>query len=199
MKLNLLEKLAMNNPIRAAFHRHLEAPLLKDLGGSTQNLNVLEVGCGRGVGTELIFELFGAQQVHAFDLDPDMIKSAKKRLKKYIPDRLNLRIGDATAIPVADNTFDAVFDFAILHHVPNWQAAIVEIKRVLKPGGKFYFEEVTQHALNRWSYKIFFLHPTENRFSGTDFIAECNNQGLIVQDNWRERFFGDFIFGVARK
>ncbi|MHC1764566.1 MAG: methyltransferase domain-containing protein [Verrucomicrobiia bacterium] len=37
-------------------------------------------------------------------------------------------------------TYDAVFDFAIIHHVPNWRDALVEVNRVLRPGGVFYAE-----------------------------------------------------------
>ena len=47
MKMNQLEKLAMNNPVRTLIQRHFEAPLLERLGGRLEGLEVLEVGCGR--------------------------------------------------------------------------------------------------------------------------------------------------------
>jgi ubiquinone/menaquinone biosynthesis C-methylase UbiE len=105
------------------------APLLERLGGRVGGLRVLEVGCGCGFGTEL----------------PDHLI-------------LTLDYGD-TAIAEDDESFDAVFEFAIIHHVPNWQASISEICRVLKRGGRFFFEEVTNRAINRWSYRMFFDHP----------------------------------------
>ena len=40
MKMNWVEKFLMNNPIRAAFHVHVEAPLLERLGGRTEGLRV---------------------------------------------------------------------------------------------------------------------------------------------------------------
>jgi ubiquinone/menaquinone biosynthesis C-methylase UbiE len=199
MKLNRVEKLLMNNPIRATIQRWYEGPLLQRLGGRTDGLRVLEVGCGRGVGTEILFERFGAREVHAFDLDPDMVRQARARLCRYIPNRLQLTVGDATAIDAADESFDAVFDFGIIHHVPDWRAAVSEVRRVLKPGGRFFFEEVTRHALERWSYRTFLEHPTQGRFNGTDFVAELEQQGVRVGDNYVHRFFGDFVIGVGRK
>lgn len=198
MKLNAVEKLLMNNPARSAMQRHYEAPLLERMGGRALGQRVLEIGCGRGVGTELLFTRFGAREVHAFDLDPDMVRQAQQRLAAYPPDRLLLTVGDATAISAEDASYDAVFDFGIIHHIPNWQDAIAEIRRVLRPGGRFFFEEVTRHALERWSYRTFLDHPKENRFCGTEFVAELERQGITVGGNVVEQFFGDFVIGVGQ-
>ena len=139
MILNSIEKALMNNPVRALAQRRYEAPLMLRLGGRIEGLKVLEIGCGRGVGTEIIFEQFGAGEVHAFDLDPQMIGLAQRRLAKYPPARLRLFVGDAETIDAPNAAFDAVFDFGIIHHIPVWQNAIKEIARVLKPNGRFYF------------------------------------------------------------
>lgn len=199
MKLNRIEKALMNNPVRALVQRRYEAALLERLGGRTEGCLVLEVGCGRGVGTEIIFEKFGAASVHAFDLEPNMVAKARRRLSIYPPDRLKLYVGDAAAIEEEDDSFDAVFDFGIIHHVPAWQRAVAEVARVLRPGGRFFFEEVTRRALNRWVYRTFTEHPTENRFSGEEFVTELERQGFFVGGNSVERFFGDFTIGVGRR
>lgn len=199
MKMNALEKLAMNNPIRTFFQRHFEAPLLEELGGRLEGLKVLEIGCGRGVGTELIIERFGAKKVIATDLDEDMLKKAQQRLVRFSIDQLELTVCDVTQINFEDQSFDAVVNFAAIHHVPNWQEAIAEIYRVLKPGGKFLFQEVTSQWILRWPYRILFEHPMENRFSGNEFVLELERQGIEVGDNWVERSNGDFIFGVGHR
>ena len=199
MKMNRFEKLAMNNPIRAAIQRHYEAPLLERLGGKVEGMHVLEVGCGRGVGTELLLNRFGARRVHGLDIDPDMIAKAKRRLSRYLPDRLKLDVADVTALGADDEAYDAAFDFAIIHHVPHWQAAVAEIYRVLKPGGRFFFEEVTKHALDRLFYRIFLEHPSENRFSADEFVSELERQGFDVGSRMTVKFLGDFVFGVGIK
>ena len=163
-------------------------------------LRVLEVGCGRGVGTEIIFEQFGASSVDAFDLDPAMISLARRRLARYPTERLRLFVGDAVAIDAEDGTYDAVVDFGIIHHVRSWQRVVVEVSRVLKPDGIFLFEEVTRQALSRWFYRTFLKHPPrENWFTADEFVNEVETNGMVVGDNRFTWFFGDFVIGKAQK
>lgn len=79
------------------------------------------------------------------------------------PGRVRLAVGDATdlrmAFDAADAAYDAAFDFAIIHHIPDWGSGLAEIARVRKPGGVFVFDEVTAHALARTSYRVLFEHP----------------------------------------
>jgi ubiquinone/menaquinone biosynthesis C-methylase UbiE len=199
MKLNAVERVLMNNPARSASQQLYESRVLERLGGRVPNGRVLEVGCGRGVGVDIIFTRFGAASVDAFDLDPEMVAKARRRLSAYGSDRVRLFVGDAIAIDASDASYDAVFDFGTIHHVPKWRDAVAEIGRVLKPGGKFYFEEVTSHALARWSYRTFLDHPTADRFSGPQFIAEVEDHGITVRGNYVERFFTDFVVGVGTK
>ena len=199
MKLNRVEKALMNNPVRALVQRRYEAVLMERLGERIEGQRVLEIGCGRGVGTEIIFERFGARQVDAFDLDPAMIEQAQRRLSGYSSDRLRLFVGDVAAIDAPDASYGAVFDFGIVHHVPDWQQAIKEISRVLRPGGLFFFEEVTKQALDRWFYRMFLEHPTENRFTAGEFVTELERQAISVGSNQREWFLGDFVVGVGHR
>jgi ubiquinone/menaquinone biosynthesis C-methylase UbiE len=199
MKLNAIEKTLMNNSLRSVLQRRYEAPLLEKLGGRLEGGRALELGCGQGVGTELIVQMFGAREVHALDLDADMVARARRRLSRYPAERFNVYIADATSIPEPDASFDAVFDFGILHHVPDWEAAVAEVARVLKPGGRFYFEEVTRQALDRWAYRTFLEHPREKRFTGTEFVAALEQRGIQVDGRAVERFFGDFVIGVGCK
>ena len=200
MKLNLIEKVLMNNPVRAAVQRHHEASLMERLGARLDGMRVLEIGCGRGVGAEIIFERFGAAEVDAFDIDPDMVARARRRLARFPAERLRLFVGDAAAVEAEDASYDAVVDFGIIHHVPGWRRAVAEVARVLRPGGLFLFEEVTRRALSRWFYRTFLEHPPpENWFSAEEFVAELESRGISVGGNTVEWFFGDFVVGVGRR
>lgn len=199
VRLNFFEKALVNSRARAFAQRWYEAPLLERLGGRVVGGRVLEVGCGRGVGAEIIFERFGAAEVHAFDVDAGMVEKARRRLARYPLSRLTLGVGDATAINEEDASFDAVFDFMIIHHVPEWQLAVSEIARVLRPGGRFFFVEVTRQALDRWAYRAFFDHPKENRFSGEEFVSELGRRGIAVGGNRVRWLSGDFEIGVGRR
>jgi ubiquinone/menaquinone biosynthesis C-methylase UbiE len=197
MKLNPAERLLVNNLARAAVQMFYEGPLLRRLGGTVQGGSVLEIGCGRGAGIEVIFRQFGAAHVYGLDLDPLQIERARKRLESKYAGRVSFMQGDAEQLPFADASFDAVFDFGALHHVPNWQRSIAEVRRVLKPGGKFFFEEVTRAALGRWIYRKFFVHPAENRFSESEFLAELEIHGFKSVAPLSRKLFGDIFIGAA--
>ncbi len=199
MKMNFLEKMAMNNPIRFYIQRHIEAPLLIKLGANVESLDVLEVGCAHGVGTEIILNQWKAKKVFAFDLDEDMLIKAKSRLNHFSSDRLELFVGDVTNLKFSDDSIGAVVNFAAIHHVPDWQVALSEIHRVLKPNGQFIFQEVTKQWILRWPYNVLFKHPKENRFSGDVFILELEKLGFEIRQSWTEKAGGDFVFGVAKK
>jgi ubiquinone/menaquinone biosynthesis C-methylase UbiE len=197
MILNLAEKLVVNNPVRGLVQRFYEAPMLLRMAGRLDGKRVLEVGCGAGVGMEVILRKFGAASVLGMDLDPAMVKRAQRRIQSYAGSAEAI-VGDVTAIPATDGAFDAVFDFGIIHHVPNWEKAIQEIRRVLRPGGLFLFEEVSKQALDRWVYRTFFEYPTENRFTAAAFRSSLERNGFAVGDRLVEFFFGDFFAGVGR-
>ncbi|PKB41328.1 methyltransferase family protein [Pseudonocardia alni] len=203
MLMNRVETALVNSPPRRALQRFYETPTLLRLGGAlSPDARVLEVGCGAGYGTELILRRFAAARVDAIDLDPAMVTRAKRRLAGY-GERVRLATGDMTdlrtALDAEDNSYDAVFDFAIVHHVPDWRAALAEIVRVLKPGGRFYFDEVTAAALATRGYRWLFDHPTEDRFTASEFVAELERQGLQVGSRWRTRVRGHYLLGVAQR
>ncbi len=54
MRLNAAETALMNNPLRSAIQRHFEAPRLCAMGGPLAGERALELGCGRGIGVELV-------------------------------------------------------------------------------------------------------------------------------------------------
>jgi ubiquinone/menaquinone biosynthesis C-methylase UbiE len=195
MLLNRVEKLMMNNPLRAAIQRQFEARRLLAMGGPVAGGRCLEIGCGRGVGTAILLERFGAAQVDAFDLDPDMVEQARARLGG--DPRVRLWVGDATAIEVPDGTYDAVFDFGIVHHVPAWRDALREVHRVLRPGGRFYAEEVLARFIHHPLWRRLLEHPMEDRFDADGFANGLAEQGFQLVA--RRELLGQFGWFVADK
>ena len=199
MKLNLAEKLLINNPVRALVQRLYEGPLLRKLGGRLDGARVLDVGCGRGVGMQILLKQFGAGQVYGLDLDPQQISCARQRFAGKSEVRVVLEVGSVDKLPFPNDYFDAVFDFGMLHHVVDWQVGVAEIQRVLKPSGLFFFEEVTRDALNRWIYRTFLDHPSENRFSEVEFLTELSVHGIEPLDSPRLILANDIFIGVAKR
>ncbi len=203
MLMNRIETTVINSAPRRGLQHFYEVPLLARLGGRIAGGRALEAGCGSGQGTRLILDKFGAARVDAFDLDPAMVDKARRRLARYGSGRVRLAVGSVTdlraAVGAQDASYDAVFEFGIIHHVEDWRAALAEIARVLRPGGRFFFEEVTATALARPSYRLLFDHPAEDRFTAGEFLAECGRHGLAVGERWATRVGGDYLFGVAER
>jgi ubiquinone/menaquinone biosynthesis C-methylase UbiE len=196
MLLNRVEYRLMNNPIRAAIQRHFEAQRLLRMGGPMRGGRALEIGCGRGVGTELILDLFGADSVDAFDLDRSMAALARKRLARR-GSRVRVWVGDAGAISAPDASYEAVFDFGIIHHVPDWRRVLAEVHRVLEPGGRFYSEEVLRRFIVHPVTRRLLEHPLNDRFDAADFSQELRASGLepfAARELW-----GSFAWFAARK
>ncbi len=196
MLLNRVEYALMNNPVRAAIQRHFEAKRLLRMGGRMHGGRALEIGCGRGMGIELILELFGADSVDAFDLDQRMVAQARTRVAAQ-DHRVRLWVGDANAISVPDATYDAVFDFGIIHHIPEWRQALAEVHRVLKPGGQFYAEEVLAPFIRNPIIRRLLKHPQTDRFDSAEFARALGASGLEPVSS--KELWGSFAWFTARK
>jgi ubiquinone/menaquinone biosynthesis C-methylase UbiE len=178
MKLNALEFALMNNPVRAASQRRVETPLLIGPDGTLVGKQVLEVGCGRGVGVEILLAR-GAASVAGFDLDPAMVALAQQRLAQYGA-RAHVFVADAARIAAPDASFDAVVDYGVIHHIPNWPQALREIARVLKPGGVFYFEDLLKRLISARPMRALFDHPQATQFTDAEFRAGLEAARLRV-------------------
>lgn len=107
-------------------------PIAADFA-STRGLKVLEIGCGLGTdGAQ--FARAGADYT-GIDLTARSIELARKRFE-LSGLKGEFRVADAEQLEFADETFDLVYSHGVLHHTPDTQAAVREVHRVLKPGGR---------------------------------------------------------------
>ena len=97
---------------------------------------LLELGCGPGGLWRSNRERIPASwQITLTDFSPGMLQQARQRLGE---DRFAYEVADAQSLPFADTSFDAVIANHMLYHVPDLPRALGEIRRVLKPSGRFY-------------------------------------------------------------
>jgi ubiquinone/menaquinone biosynthesis C-methylase UbiE len=100
---------------------------------------VLEIGPGTGHYTLPVAQRVA--RLDAFDLQPEMLRSVERRAAAAGVDTIVTREGDARSLPYEDATFDAVFMVTVLGEVPDVPAALSEVRRVLRPGGRAVFGE----------------------------------------------------------
>ncbi|MFC8504348.1 class I SAM-dependent methyltransferase [Pedococcus sp. NPDC057267] len=96
----------------------------------------LELGAGTGFFSLNLKQAGVLDDVHVTDLSPGMVEAARANAEA-LGFTVQGRVADAERIPYDDNTFDVVVGHAVIHHIPDVEAAFREMLRVLKPGGRF--------------------------------------------------------------
>jgi SAM-dependent methyltransferase len=92
---------------------------------------ILDLGCGDGQLTQRIAE--SGAHVLGVDASAEMVAAARER-------GIEAEHANAERLPFRDGTFDAVFSNAVLHWVRDQDAMMQQVRRVLKPGGRFVAE-----------------------------------------------------------
>jgi ubiquinone/menaquinone biosynthesis C-methylase UbiE len=116
-----------------------------------KELRVLDVGCGPGTITKGI-----AQRVHevvAVDMEASQLATARESLSAAGLNNVQFHQAGIYDLPLASDSFDLVFAHAVFEHLARPHAALKEIHRVLKPGGKV--------ALRSPDFGGFIVHPLE--------------------------------------
>lgn len=181
MKLNWAERWVVNNPSRV-FQQRLEIGWLQQRMPLATEAAVLEVGCGRGAGADLVLKKFQLKRIHAMDLDLNMIRRADAYLPPDQRQRVFAYAGDLAHLPHPNESFDAVFGFGVLHHVPEWKHALAEVARVLKTGGTYFLEEIYPTVYQNFITRHILLHPEEDRFSSTDLKEALRSKRFTIED-----------------
>jgi len=111
--------------------------------------DVLVVGCGNGWLERQLYDLGIGKHFDAFDMSEKYINEAKElkqsRAIDYFLDDIN------TMSKIEDDKYDAVFNFAVLHHVTEVDNALKKLARCLKTNGLMFNEEYVGPARNQYS------------------------------------------------
>jgi SAM-dependent methyltransferase len=112
---------------------------------------VLEIGFGPGHALKRISEETRARLIAGVDHSDLMVRTAARRNRRAIrEERMLLRQGDVAALPFADCTFAAAFAVNSYHQWDDPSAALGEIRRVLRPGGRVVLSIRILHRDRRW-------------------------------------------------
>jgi SAM-dependent methyltransferase len=104
---------------------------------------VLDAGCGPGVVAKHLVERLRCDVV-AVDLSPAMADAARQA-------GFEAHVADLQALPFAEASFDAALAMNVLYHVPDVEAAVSELARVLVPGGRLVAgTHFADHMLEVW-------------------------------------------------
>jgi ArsR family transcriptional regulator len=100
-----------------------------------------DLGCGTGQISAALAPF--VHHVVAVDASAAMLQAAKKRLQGL--DNVDVRRGELESLPIDDARLDAATMMLVLHHVPDPGRALVEVARVLTPGGRLLIVDMLPH------------------------------------------------------
>lgn len=123
----------------AALRMERRAEMLKDALRGFRDPRVLEIGAGAGAFTEFVLGEMPGLDLTACDLSPKCVELARARIGSRWP-QVKFQVANVVSLEFADASFDCVCGCSILHHLP-LRPALVELYRVLKPGGVLWFSE----------------------------------------------------------
>jgi ubiquinone/menaquinone biosynthesis C-methylase UbiE len=139
-----------NMEARNGLQERIEVPLMLRALGIQPGGRILEVGCGRGIAMPVFAERLQPETLVGVDVDPALVAIARRRLAAL---GVNATVveADVRDLPFDAASFDLVVDFGTCYHVSGGDdgalAALREIGRVLRPGGRFVHETpVAQHV-----------------------------------------------------
>jgi 2-polyprenyl-3-methyl-5-hydroxy-6-metoxy-1,4-benzoquinol methylase len=131
---------------------------------------VADIACGTGYGS-LILADAGAQSVHGMDISEEAVSLCNERNNKPNVTYSVANAQDLTAI--ADNEFDTVISFETIEHLPDVEAYLEEMVRILRPGGTFLVSTPDRRIV---SVMYFFQgHPANHHhvreYTGRELIS----------------------------
>lgn len=115
-------------------------------------LVLADLGCGTGYIARSLVGL--CERLICIDRSEGMLEEAQQRLRSATPEgtRVEFRLGELDALPLADAELDGAVAAMVLHHLPDLGAALREMCRVLKPGGTLSIVELMPHR-EAWMHR----------------------------------------------
>jgi arsenite methyltransferase len=108
---------------------------------------VLDIGCGAGMDLLLAARRAGPDgRAIGVDMTDAMVARARKSAVESGLLQVEIRKGDATLLPIADDSIDVIISNGVLNLVPEKERGFAEIVRVLKPGGRLHLADIALDA-----------------------------------------------------
>jgi ubiquinone/menaquinone biosynthesis C-methylase UbiE len=166
-----IERVAVFNPLRAAVGLRWELPPLLNAVALPPGSRCLEIGTGLGWGTVGLLRNTSSLRVVTTDYEGPILQRAREFVQEKQPgSRVDYARADAKALPFLNARFDVVLSLYVLHHTVGYRAALMEIARVLRPGGHLLLVDLMRPG---------FL---------PQLPASVAPEGILTKSEWQELF-----------
>ena len=170
----------------------------------TPDMRVLEFGCGTG--TTAVHHAPLVQHIDAIDISEHMLEIGRDKASGAGVENITFTRGTLTEFNAAPASLDAVLGLNVLHLLPDRQAVIAEVARILKPGGVFVSSTVCLgHSYLRFLKplvplgKLLGLMPDVYVMTEAELASEVTNAGFEIERQWHHGKDGIAVFMIARK
>lgn len=179
MKMHWFEKWAVN-AFSGIYLRWYLLPRFVALIDAPLQGHGLALGPGVGWETLALAEKFPKTTLIGVDYDLDQVERARRNLARRpsLSDRVSFRQGDASALPFPAETFNFAYELNVLHHIRDYPAAIREVRRVLRPGGRLFLQDLTLRFFVPGLRQLF---PPESLFTLAELVRQLIAAGLQVE------------------
>jgi len=161
----------------ASLQRKVADALLAELAKDTSVQRVMDLGSGTGYCTKELHKLYPNAEIINLDIAEAMLEFASKRHKDSGFNEKSV-CADAEALPFMANTFDIIISSLSVQWCQNYFVLFSELKRVLKPRGKFHIStfgpETLKEVTQAWRQVDSFVHV--NRFGTDSFLLKEINK-----------------------
>ncbi len=170
----------------------------------TPNMRILEFGCGTG--TTAVHHAPHVRHIDAIDISENMLEIGRGKAREAGVENITFTRGTLTEFNAETASLDAVLGLNVIHLLPDRQAVIAEVVRILKPGGIFVSSTVCLgNSYLRFIKlavplgKLLGLMPDVFVLTETELATEVTNAGFVIERQWHHGKNGIAVFMVARK
>ena len=155
-----------------SWREYMNAPVFKRMIGDVRGLRLLDLACGEGYFSR--FYAKAGAKVTGIDISDNQIAAAQEE-ESRAPLGIKYHVADASKIDFLEpESFDIIISFMALMDIEDYEGALMQASRILKPKGRFVF--ITVHPCFGWS----------RRYEGTTF---CEWEYERHEDGSRDPLF----------
>jgi ubiquinone/menaquinone biosynthesis C-methylase UbiE len=170
----------------------------------TPDMRVLEFGCGTGA--TAVQHAPHVAHIDAIDISEKMLEIGRERATKSHIENIRFTRGTLSEFNAETASLDAVLGLNVIHLLPDRQAVLSEVARILKPGGLF----ISSTACLGSSYMRFIklivplgqflgLIPDVFVLTQSQLTKEVTNAGFVIETQWHHGIKDVGVFMIARK
>ena len=181
--------------VMLSFMNYTHAPLTNwglKLVDVQDGWTMLDVGCGGGFTIRRLLKRSKDAQVYGIDISEESVAKAKKVNAEVLDKQVFITQGSAEKLPYEDKKFDLVTAVETVYFLPNLPDCLQEVRRVLKPGGKFAILVEVVDSDSKWTSVV----EGMTAYSPEDLKKLLDDAGFTQTEIYRKKPTYATILGV---